>query len=118
MPSTADPPDRPVLSTAAVLEILTYLVTAARTQVDEAREYGPMRLLTGARRLTEQLPPEVLDASGPALSRLLRELGAIEPTATPTRDRTEYVERLDALCALAADALLETHGRSPHPDPS
>jgi len=101
-----------------VLEILTYLVTAARTQVDEAREYGPMRLLTGARRLTEQLPPEVLDASGPALSRLLRELGAIEPTATPTRDRTEYVERLDALCALAADALLETHGRSPHPDPS
>ncbi len=107
-----------MLSAAAVLEILTYLVTAARTQVDEAREYGPMRLMTGARRLTEQLPADVVGASGPALGRFLRELAAVEPTATPTRDRTEYVERLDALCALAADALLETHGRTPPPDPS
>ena len=112
-PTTTGPPpwERPVLSTGAVLEILTYLVSAARTQIDEAAEYGPMRLMTGARRLTEQLPEDVVAASGPALARFLRELGAVEPTATSTRNRSEYVERLDALCELAADALLETHGR-------
>ena len=30
------------------VELLIYLVTAARTQVDEAAEYAPMRLLTAA----------------------------------------------------------------------
>src|SRR5690349_20579584 len=119
-PTTTGPPpsERPVLSTNAVLEILTYLVTAARTQVDEAAEYGPMRLTTGARRLTEQLPDDVVAASGPALGRFLRALRAVEPTATPTRERSEYVEGLDALCELAADALLETHGRTRGAGPS
>jgi hypothetical protein len=116
--ATDQPPsERPVLSAEAVLEILTYLVTAARTLVDEAA-YGPMRLMTGARRLTEQLPDEVAAASGPALARFLRELGTVEPTATPTRNRSDYVERLDALCELAADALLETHGRTRDAGPS
>ena len=30
------------------VELLAYLVTAARTQLDEAAEYAPMRLLTAA----------------------------------------------------------------------
>ncbi len=30
------------------VELLAYLVTTARTQVDEAAEYAPMRLLTTA----------------------------------------------------------------------
>ena len=107
-----------MLSAAAVLEILAYLVSAARTQVDEAREYGPMRLMGGARRLREQLPDDVVAASGPALSRFLRELDTVEPTATPTRHRSEYVERLDALCELAADALLETHVHAREAGPS
>jgi hypothetical protein len=114
-PTTAGQPpsERPVLSAATVLEILAYLVTAARTQVDEAAEYGPMRLMTGARRLAEQLSDDVVAASGPAQARFLRALGAAEPTATPTRNRSDYVQRLDALCELAADALLETNGRTP-----
>jgi hypothetical protein len=112
------PSERLVLSAEAVLEILTYLVTAARTQVDEATEYAPMRLLTGARRLAEHLPDDVVAACGPALGRFLREVGALEPTATPTRNRSEYLERLDALCELAAHALLETHGLSREAGPS
>jgi hypothetical protein len=110
--------ERSVLSTEAVLEVLAYLVTAARTSVDEATEYAPMRLMTGARRLTEQLPGDVAASAGPALARFLRELGLVEPTATPTRNRAEYVERLDALCELAADALLEAHGRTRESGPS
>ncbi len=46
MPTTAS-----VLNEDEALELLAYLITAARTQVDEAAEYGPLRLLTAARRL-------------------------------------------------------------------
>jgi hypothetical protein len=111
------PSERLVLSAEAALEILTYLVTAARTQVDEAVEYGPKRLITGASRLAEQLPDDVVPP-GSALARFLRELRTLDPTATPTRNHSEYVEELDALCELAADALLETHGLSRGAGPS
>jgi hypothetical protein len=43
-------PGMMVLSEAEGLELLAYLVTAARTQLDEAAEYGPFRLLTPPRR--------------------------------------------------------------------
>src|SRR5262249_1912902 len=39
-----------VLTEDEALELLAFLVTAARTQVDEAAEYGPLRLLTAAGR--------------------------------------------------------------------
>ena len=40
------------------MSILVYLVTAARTQVDEAAEYTPMRLLTAAGQLAEMAEPD------------------------------------------------------------
>jgi hypothetical protein len=49
------------VSTACVLdeddafELLAYLLTAAPTHTDEAAEYGPMRLLTAARRLADNV---------------------------------------------------------------
>lgn len=77
MNATVDPDqhERPgALSPAAVLEVLAYLVTAARTQVDEAAEYGPMRLLTAAQRIAEHLPESTASA-GPAVGGLVGELG-------------------------------------------
>lgn len=99
------------LSQEAVLEVLAYLVTAARTQVDEAAEYGPMRLLTAARRVAENVPEAVAGAQGPAVGGLLEELRRAEPTATPTRGREDYVARLDRLCERVAEALLEVNDR-------
>ena len=46
-----------VLDEGDAVELLVYLVTAARTQVDEAAEYAPMRLLTAAGRLAEMVEP-------------------------------------------------------------
>jgi nitroreductase len=46
-----------VLDEDDALDLLAFLVTAARTQVDEAREYGPMRLLMAAHRLAEAMAP-------------------------------------------------------------
>jgi Family of unknown function (DUF6092) len=37
-----------VLTEDEALELLAFLVTAARTQLDEASEYGSLRLLTAA----------------------------------------------------------------------
>jgi len=44
---------------------LAFLITAARTQLDEAAKHGPLRLLTAARRLadfmTERASPAMRD---------------------------------------------------------
>ena len=95
--------ERLVLSEAAAVEVLAFLVTAARTQLDEAAEYGPLRLLTGARKLAEALGD---DASEPVRT-LAAAIEAMPAIATPRGDdRDAYVARVDALCAAVADCLL------------
>jgi len=101
-----------VLDEGDAVELLVYLVTAARTQVDEAAEYAPMRLLTAAGRLAEMAEP---DASA-GLRPLLRDIrqGCSE-TAVQAGDPAGYVERLDALCRTIAEYLVRSLGldRSP-----
>ena len=98
------PADDPVsgISIEAATEVLAYLVTAARTQLDEAAEYGPMRLLTAAQRLAAALPEE---APGPVRD-LVAALESVPPTATPTADRAAYVALVDGVCTVLADCLL------------
>jgi hypothetical protein len=97
MPST----DRAwVLDEDEALELLAYLVTAARTQVDEAAEYGPMRLLTAARRLAARMAPRSSDGTAAFIAGPLEQVPEL---AVPREGRAEYVDRLDGLCrALAA----------------
>jgi hypothetical protein len=94
------------------VELLAYLVTAARTQADEAAEYAPMRLLTAAGRLAEMIEPN----ASASLRPLLREVrqGCAE-TAVQAGDPAGYVERLDALCRTVAEYLVRSLGldRSP-----
>ena len=90
------------VSTAAAVEVLAYLVSAARTQLDEAAEYAPMRMLTAAQRLAAVLPE---GAPGP-VPDLVAALEAIPPTATPSADREAYVAMVDDLCTTLADCLL------------
>ena len=59
-----------VLNEGDAVELLAYLVTSARTQVDEAAEYAPMRLLTAAGRLAESVEPN----AGARLRPLLRDV--------------------------------------------
>ena len=89
-----------VLNEDEALELLAYLVTAARTQVDEAAEYGPLRLLTAAVRLSERIAPRSSDATAAFVAGSLEQLPVL---AVPRSEREEYVARLDELCrALAA----------------
>jgi hypothetical protein len=110
---TADA-DQPIVSRQGALEVLAFLVTAARTQTDEAAEYGPMRLLMAARLLAQRMADGVGadPENAPALTGLVAQVAALEPVRTPTRDRDAYVASLDALCEKVADALLEHEGRA------
>ena len=94
-----------VLDEDAALELLAYLVTAARTQVDEAAEYAPLRLLTAARRLGAA----IAERASPDTARFVAgPLTAMPELAVPRAERDAYIGRLDDLCrALAAH--LTTH---------
>jgi hypothetical protein len=84
-----------VLDEDEALELLAYLVTAARTQVDEAAEYGPLRLLTAARRLAERIAPRSSDATAAFVAG---PLDRVPELAVPRGEQEEYVARLDELC--------------------
>ncbi len=89
-----------VLDEDEALELLAYLVTAARTQVDEAAEYGPLRLLTAARRLAERIAPRASEATAAFVAGPLQRMPEL---SVPRDGRAEYVAQLDELCrALAA----------------
>jgi hypothetical protein len=95
-----------VLSERAAVEVLAYLVSAARTQIDEAAEYGPLRLLTAAQRLGEHMTAD----PSPPVRDLLMALRTMAPTSTPTADRVGYTRQVDALCVAVADCLLALDG--------
>jgi hypothetical protein len=97
----------PVLDEDQALELLAYLVTAARTQLDEAAEYGPLRLLTAASRLAEMIAPR---ASPETRALLTGPLQAIAGTATSSADPTGYAERVDELCRAVAGHLVRRFG--------
>ena len=44
-----------VMTEDDALELLAFLVAAARTQIDEPPEYAPLRLLTAAQRLGDSM---------------------------------------------------------------
>jgi hypothetical protein len=90
------------VSADAALEVLAYLITAARTQLDEAAEYAPMRLLTAAQRLADAMRP----SDSAPVQQLIAAVGALTPTATPSSDRDAYVAMVDGLCSALADCLL------------
>jgi hypothetical protein len=97
MPTTAS---ASVLDEDEALELLAYLITAARSQVDEAAEYGPLRLLTAARRLAERVASRSSDATAAFVAGPLQQMPEL---AVPRDKREEYVACLDELCrALAA----------------
>ena len=112
MTSEAEDESVRVLDEDDGVELLAYLVTAARTQSDEAAEYAPMRLLTAAGRLAEMIEP---NASG-RLRPLLRDVrqGCSE-TAVQAGDPAGYVERLDALCRTIAEYLVRSLGLDTSP---
>jgi hypothetical protein len=97
-----------VMTEDEALELLAFLVTAARTQVDEAPEYAPMRLLTAALRLSEAIMKRVPPETQQVLSESMAQIAAVE---TSTVDPDGYREKLDTLCAALARHLVAHFGQ-------
>jgi Family of unknown function (DUF6092) len=91
-----------VLDEDEALELLAYLVTAARTQVTEAAEYGPLRLLTAAHRLADAIAPRSSEATAAFVGGPLRRMPEL---AVPRDGSDEYLARLDDLCRALAGHL-------------
>ena len=101
-----------VLDEGDAVELLAYLVTAARTQVDEAAEYAPMRLLTAAGRLAEMAEPTASARLRPLLREIRR---GVSETTVQAGDPAGYADRLDALCQAVAEYLVRSLGLDTSP---
>lgn len=101
-----------VLTEDEALELLALLVTAARTQVDEAAEYGPLRLLTAAGRLSgfiaERASPDTRALlAGPVKQLLDTPLSAVDEN---------FASQLDGVCRAVAEHLVRHFGLAPKPN--
>ena len=84
-----------VLTEDEALELLAFLVTSARTQVNEPNEYAPLRMLTAARRLGEFMSRRASIGTQQLLAGPLTET---PPSSLYMSDRRLYLAQLDALC--------------------
>ena len=93
-----------VLTEDQAIELFTFLITSARTQLDDPCLYASMRLLTAA----ELLRDFIVERTSPGARNLL----------TTTVEKTEYAQiimndveayttALDELCGLVAQYLLD-----------
>jgi len=96
-----------VLTEDEALELVAFLVTAARTQVDEAAEYGSLRLLTAAGRLAEFIAERVSPETRAFLTGPLRQMPDL---AVRTVDPADYVAALDGMCRAVGEHLVTHFG--------
>jgi hypothetical protein len=96
-----------VLTEDEALELLAFLVTGARTQLDEASEYGSLRLLTAANRLADAVADRVSPATRDLLTGPLRQIPEL---AVRTADPAGYAAALDDLCRAVGEHLVVHFG--------
>lgn len=96
-----------VLTEDEALDLLAFLVTAARTQLDEAAEYGSLRLLTAAGRLADAVAGRVSPATRALVTGPLRQ---IPDLAVRTADPEGYAAALDGVCRAVGQHLVVHFG--------
>jgi Family of unknown function (DUF6092) len=96
-----------VLTEDEALELLAFLVTAARTQLDEAAEYGSLRLLTAASRLADAVADRVSPSTRALLNGPLRQIPEL---AVRTADPAGYAAAVDDVCRAVGEHLVVHFG--------
>lgn len=97
-----------VLTEEEAVELFAFLVTAARTQLDEAAEYGPLRLLTAARRLGEMIAPRSSEPVRQLVTGPLQQLGPVP--LSDDDDRGDFAAQLDTVCVAVAEHAMRRAG--------
>ena len=96
-----------VMTEDEALELMAFLVTAARTQVDEAAEYGSLRLMTAAGRLASIIADRVSPDTRAFLAEPLKAVGDL---AVKTADPEGYAAALDDVCHALGQHLVQHFG--------
>ena len=84
--------------------MFTFLITAARTQLDDPCLYGSMRLLSAAEMLRDFMAH---DASPPARQLLAATMEKTEHAQIIMNDVEAYTAALDELCEMTARYLVK-----------
>ena len=96
-----------VLSEDEALELFAYLLTSARTQLDEPARYASMRLLSAAEDLRDRIAGRV----SPSLAAMFEQTGPLGSFAQElVNDRAAYTRSIDELCRIVARSLVERAG--------
>ena len=96
-----------LLTEDEALELFAYLITSARTQLDDPTRYASMRLLSAAEELRNRLAGRV----SPETTAMFE--ATVAPAALAQEyinHRDLYTESLDELCAIVARALVARAG--------
>ena len=98
-----------VLTEDEAIELFAFLMTSARSQLDDPCRYASMRLLTAAEELRDRIAGRV----GPETEALLeRTRPATSFAQTHTNDLEAYTSTLDELCVQTARFLVERSGEA------
>jgi len=97
-----------IVSEEEVFELLAFLVSAARSLIEEPADYGPMRLLTAAQKLCAFAAPRSADDTG-----VFADLAEHIPHGLRQRlrDPQGYVDFLDETCVTVAREAAKRAGR-------
>jgi hypothetical protein len=99
--------EKMVLTEDQAIELFTYLITSARTQLDDPCLYASMRLLTVA----ELLRDFMTERASPDVQKLLNTtIDKTEHAQVIMNDVEAYTSALDELCGMVAQYLLEQSG--------
>ena len=92
-----------VLTEDEALEVLAFLVTAARIQIDEPPDYAPMRLLGGAEKLADLIKERVSQDTRELIETALQGV----PHGLRRSNFDDYVARLDEIRRAVAQRLVD-----------
>lgn len=93
-----------VISEEQGVELLAFLITSARCHLDDPPDYGSMRLLDAAERLSDFMKGRASPETQQLLALILKESPRVQSTIT---DRDQYTSLLDELCRDVARYLVE-----------
>ena len=93
-----------VLTVDEAMELLAFLITSARTQLDEPAIYGPLRLLTATERLSGYLLETATPELRPVFQSFVDNIPEMHMRMT---DEDWYREQLDELCKAIATVLVQ-----------
>lgn len=99
--------ERMMLTEEQAVELFTFLITAARTQLDDPHHYASMRLLTAA----EMLRDYISEQTSPDMQMLLNAtVDKSEHAQIIMNDTDAFANALDELCVMVARFLVVRNG--------